>query len=78
MDYVARFTELALFAHDYVATDLAKIREWTEVVHSGQDCRTSPTGYGFHDWDSPDHREREIKDARSTRDASVSSKRKDS
>ena len=60
MDYAARFTELARFADDYVATDLAKeIREWTEVVHSGQDCRTSPTGYGFHGRDSPDHRERD-------------------
>ena len=25
MDYVARFTELARFADDYVATDLAKL-----------------------------------------------------
>ena len=33
-------------------------REWAEVVHSGQDRRTSPMGYGFHGWDSPDHRER--------------------
>ena len=24
----------------------------------GQDRRTSPTGYGVHGWDSPDHRER--------------------
>ena len=29
-----------------------------KVVHSGQDCRTSPTGYGLHGWDGPDHRER--------------------
>ena len=26
MDYVARFTELAGFADDYVATDMAKVR----------------------------------------------------
>ena len=32
--------------------------EWAEVVHLGQDRRTSPTGYGFHGWDGPDHRER--------------------
>ena len=50
----------------------------TEVVHSGQDCRTLPTGYGLQGWDSPNHREREIEDAWSTRDASVSSKRKES
>ena len=28
------------------------------VVHSGQDRRISPTGYGLHGWDDPDHRER--------------------
>ena len=37
---------------------LQEIREWAEVVHSEQDCRISPTGYGLHGWDSPDHRER--------------------
>ena len=26
MDYVARFTELARFVDDYVATDMAKVR----------------------------------------------------
>ena len=28
MDYVARFTDLARFADDYVATDLAKVRRF--------------------------------------------------
>ena len=28
MDYVARFTELAFFADDYVATDMAKVRRF--------------------------------------------------
>ena len=28
MDYVARFTELAHFAEDYVATDMAKVRRF--------------------------------------------------
>ena len=28
MDYVARFTELARFADDYVATDIAKVRKF--------------------------------------------------
>ena len=28
MDYVARFTELARFADDYVATDMAKFRRF--------------------------------------------------
>ena len=37
---------------------LQEIREWAEVVHSGQDRRISPTGHGLHGWDDPDHRER--------------------
>ena len=80
MDNVARFTELARFSDDYVVTDLAKVRRFENGLKLsiwGQDCRTSPTVYGFHGWDNLDHREREIEDARSTRDASVSSKRKD-
>ena len=28
MDYVVRFTELARFADDYVATDMAKVRRF--------------------------------------------------
>ena len=28
IEYVARFTELARFANDYVATDLAKVRRF--------------------------------------------------
>ena len=28
MDYVARFTELAQFSDDYVATDMAKVRRF--------------------------------------------------
>ena len=28
MDYVARFTKLARFAKDYVATDMAKVRRF--------------------------------------------------
>ena len=38
---------------------LQEIREWAEVVHSGQDCRISPTGHGLHGWGDPDHRERD-------------------
>ena len=38
---------------------LQEIREWAEVVHSGQDCRISPTGHGLHGWGVPDHRERD-------------------
>ena len=62
LEYVARFTELARFANDCVAKDMAKVRrfEWAEVIHSVQDRRTSPTGQGLHDWDGPDHRERDL------------------
>ena len=52
-------------------------REWAEVVHSGQDRRTSPTGHGLHGWDNPGHREREIEGARNTRDTSIGNKRED-
>ena len=37
---------------------LQEIREWDEVVHSGQDYRISPIGHGLHGWDDPDHRKR--------------------
>ena len=30
LEYVARFTELARFADDYVATDLAKVRRFED------------------------------------------------
>ena len=43
LEYVARFTELARFGDDYVATDAAQgqeVRGWAEVVHPGQDYRT--------------------------------------
>ena len=36
---------------------------------------TSPTGHGLHGGDSPDHREREIEDARGIRVADVGEKR---
>ena len=52
------------------------MREWAEVVNSGQDCRVSPTGYGLHGWDGPDHRER-IEDTWNTRDTGVGNKRED-
>ena len=30
LEYVAKFTELARFAHDYVATDMAKVRKFKD------------------------------------------------
>ena len=80
MDYVARFTELARFADDYVATDMAKVRRFENGLKLS--IRARIVGLRLQDMDSMVGTaltiEREIEDARSTRDASVSSKRKDS
>ena len=80
MDYVARFTELALFADDCVATNLAKVRRFENGLKLS--IRARIVGLRLQDMDSMVGTtltiEREIEDARSTRDASVSSKRKDS
>ena len=80
IEYIARFTKLARFAHNYVATDLAKVRRfenglklsiWGKIV-----------GLCLKDMDSMVATtltiEKEIEDARSTQDAGVSSKRKES
>ena len=80
MDYVARFTELARFADDYVAIDLAKVRRFENGLKLS--IRAKIVGLHLQDMDSMVGTaltiEREIEDARSTRDASVSGKRKDS
>ena len=80
IEYLARFTELAHFADDYVATDMAKVR----IFENGLKLSIRGRIVGFHlqDMDSMVGTaltiEREIEDARSTRDAGVSSKRKES
>ena len=80
MDYVARFTELARFADDYMATDLAKVRRFENGLKLS--IRARIVGLRLQDMDSMVGTaltiEREIEDARSTRDANISSKRKDS
>ena len=80
MDYVARFTELARFPDDYVATDMAKVRRFENGLKLS--IRTKIVGLRLQDMDSMVGTaltiEREIEDARSTRDAGASSKRKDS
>ena len=80
MDYVARFTELARFADDYVATDMANVRRFKNGLKLS--IRTRIVGLSLQDMDSMVGMaltmEREMEDARSTRDASVSGKRKDS
>ena len=80
MDCMARFKELARFADDYVATDLAKVRRFENGLKLSIQARI--LGLRLQDMDSMVGTaltiEREIENARSTRDASVSSKRKDS
>ena len=80
MDYVARFMELARFADDYVATDMAKVRRFENGIKLS--IRGRIVGLRLQDINSMVGTaltiEREIEDARSTRDAGVSSKRKES
>ena len=80
MEYVARFTELAHFADDYVATDMAKVRRFKNGLKLS--IRGRIVGLRLQDMDSMVGTgltiEREIEDARSTRDAGVSRKRKES
>ena len=77
---MARFTELARFADDYVATDLAKVGRFENGLKLS--IRARIVGLRPHDMDSMVGTalaiEREIEDAQSTRDAGASSKRKDS
>ena len=80
MDYVTRFTELARFFDDYVAKNLAKVRRFENGLNLS--IRARIVGLRLQDMDSMVETtltiEREIEDARSTRDMSFSSKRKDS
>ena len=53
LKYVAKFTELACFGDDYVATNMAKVRKFEDKLKLSiqgkivgfllQDCRISPT-----------------------------------
>ena len=80
MEYVARFTELTRFSNDYVATDMAKVRRFENGMKLS--IRGRIVGLCLPDMDSMVETaltiEREIKDAWSTRDVGVSSKRKES
>ena len=80
IDYVARFTELARFFDDYVAIDMAKVRRFENGMKLS--IRGRIVGLRLQDMDSMVGTtltiEREIEDARITRDAGVSSKRKES
>ena len=80
IEYVARFTKLARFVDDYVATDMAKVRRFKNRLKLS--IRGRIVGLRLQDMDSMVGTtltiEREIKDARSTRDVGVSGKRKES
>ena len=80
MEYVARLTELAHFADDYVATNMAKFRRFENGLKLS--IRGRIVRLRLQDMNSMAGTaltiEREIEDARSTRDAGVSSKRKES
>ena len=78
MDYMARFTELARFADDYVATDMAKVRRFENGLKLS--IRGKIVSLRLQDMDSMVGTaltiEREIEDARGIRDTSTSGKRK--
>ena len=80
LEYVARFTELARFGDDYVATDTAKVRRFEDGLKLS--IRGKIVGHNLQDMDSMVSTaliiEREIENARSIRDAGASSKRKES
>ena len=80
LEYVARFTELARFSNDYVATDMAKVRRFENWLKLS--IRGRIVGLRLQDMDSMVETaltiEREIEDAPSTRDTGASGKRKES
>ena len=80
LEYVARFTELAHFVDDDVATDMAKVRRFENGIKLS--IRGRIVGLLLQYMDSMVGMaltiEREIEDARSTRDAGIRSKRKES
>ena len=80
IEYVARFTELAHFVDDYVAIDMAKVRRFNNGLKLF--IRGRIIGLRLQDMESMVGTtvtiEKEIEDARSTQDAGVSRKRKES
>ena len=78
LEYVAKFTELARFGVDYVATDMAKVRNFEDGLKLS--IRGKIVGFLLQNMDSMVRTamaiEREIEDARNIRDAGTSEKRK--
>ena len=79
LEYVAKFTELAHFRDDYMATDMAMVREFEDGLKLS--IRGKIVGFLLQDMDymvkTTIAIEREIEDARSIRDTSTSGKRKE-
>ena len=77
LEYVAKFTELARFADDYVATNMAKVRKFEDGLKLS--IRGKIVGLLLQDMDLMVEIvmaiEREVDDARSIRNASVKDKR---
>ena len=78
MDYVARFTELARFANDYVATVMAKVRRFENGLKLSIRGRIMSLRLQYMDYmvGTALTIERQIEDARGIRDTSTSGKRK--
>ena len=80
LKYIARFTELARFGDDYVATDAAKVRKFEDGLKLS--IRGKIVGHNLQDMDSVVSTaliiEREVDDARSIRDAGASDKKRGS
>ena len=79
LEYVAKFTELARFGDDYVASDMAKVRKFKDGLKLS--IRGKIVGLLLQDMDSMVRTalaiEREIDDARSIRNTSAGDKRKE-
>ena len=80
LEYIARFTELAHFRDDYVATDVAKVRKFEDGLNLS--IRGKIVGHNLQDMDSMVSTsliiEREVDDARSIRDTGASDKKRGS
>ena len=78
IEYVVRFIELARFADDYVATDATKVKRFENGLRLS--IRGRIVGLRLQNMDfmvgAAMTIEREMEDARSTRDAGASNKRK--
>lgn len=77
MEYVTKFTALALFVDDYVAMDLAKVRRFEDGLKLS--IQGKIVGHHLQDLDSMVETamaiEREVEDAKSIREAGVKDKK---